>query len=409
MIDLSRPLNMTAPDFIDNKWEWFERIREERPVHRAKVSVLTVYTLARYEDCTSILKDPRVVRNRATATGGSRFPFPMPKSIQALAQSMIVEDDPNHRRLRELVRKGFRPQAIEQIEARIDAYSHELLDGLEGSSQFDLQSQYALPIPIRMISDMLGLSRESMPKFAHTFNVVTQGFSGWRMFRTLLKDLPAAVKQVRALVREKQQNPGDDILTGLIEAEDNGDRLNEDELVAMVFLLVVAGYETTVHLITNGVVALLENPEQLARLRDDPTLFDSAVEEILRHRGPVQSTKPGYATEDITLHGITIPKGKPIMPLFGAANHDPRAFDDPQVFDIARTPNRHLGFGHGVHFCLGAHLARAEARLALRNLIERFPDLHLAVDPSALELQRMPGWHRYNGLPIATRRLRAAA
>jgi cytochrome P450 len=400
---------MTAPDFIDNKWEWFERIREERPVHRAKVSVLTVYTLARYEDCTSILKDPRVVRNRATATGGSRFPFPMPKSIQALAQSMIVEDDPNHRRLRELVRKGFRPQAIEQIEARIDAYSHELLDELAGSTQFDLQSQYALPIPIRMISDMLGLSREAMPRFAHTFNVVTQGFSGWRMVRTLLRDLPAAARQVRELVREKQQNPGDDILTGLIEAEDNGDRLTEDELVAMVFLLVVAGYETTVHLITNGVVTLLEHPEQLARLREDPTLFDSAVEEILRHRGPVQSTKPGYATEDITLHGITIPKGKPVMPLFGAANHDPRAFDDPQFFDIARTPNRHLGFGHGVHFCLGAHLARAEARLALRNLIERFPDLHLAVDPSALELQRMPGWHRYNGLPIATRRLRAAA
>jgi cytochrome P450 len=229
------------------------------------------------------------------------------------------------------------------------------------------------------------------------------------MFRSLFLDLPATVRFVRDLVREKHDNPGDDILTGLIEAEDNGDRLTEDELVAMVFLLIVAGFETTVHLISNGVVTLLDHPDQLQRLRDDTRLIDSAVEEILRHRGPVQSTKPGYACEDITLHGVTIPKGKPIMPLFGAANHDPRVFDSPGDFDIGRSPNRHLGFGHGVHFCLGAHLARAETRLALRNLIERFPNLRLAVDSSALELKPMPGWHRYSGLPVATGRLRTAA
>ena len=152
---------------------------------------------------------------------------------------------------------------------------------------------------------------------------------------------------------ESRSMPGDDVLTGLIEAEDDGDRLTDDELVAMVFLLIVGGFETTLHLITNGVVTLLEHPEQLQRLKEDPGLIDSAVEEILRHRGPVHGTKPGYAREDITLHGMTIPKGKPIMPLLAAANHDPRVFEKPQTFDIARSPNRHLGFGHGVHFCLG--------------------------------------------------------
>ncbi|MEQ8485269.1 MAG: cytochrome P450 [Pseudomonadales bacterium] len=409
MIDLSRPVNLSSPDFIDHKYDYYERMREVQPVGRARVSVMTLYTLSRYEDCTSILKDPRVLRNRSTVTGGSRVPLPMPRSVRPLSESMITEDAPNHRRLRELVRRGFRPQAIKTLESRIDSYSRELLDRLPTAGPFDLQAHYALPIPVRMISDMMGVSHADMPTFQNLFGVLTKGFSGLRLIRTMFWDLPEVVRFVRNMVREKRGNPGDDILTGLIEAEDDGDSLSEDELVAMVFLLVIAGFETTVHLITNGVLTLLDHPEQLERLRADPALIDSAVEEILRHRGPVQSTKPGYATEDITLHGVTIPRGKPIMPLFGAANHDPRAFDSPQTFDIGRTPNRHLGFGHGVHFCLGAHLARAEARLGILNLIERFPDLHLAVDRSALTLQRMPGWHRYDALPIATRRLRAAA
>ncbi|MEQ8860894.1 MAG: cytochrome P450 [Pseudomonadales bacterium] len=403
MIDLSRPVNLLSPDFMADKYAWYDRIREERPVHRAKISVMTVYTVARYDDCASLLKNPRVLRNRTTVTGGRRFPFPIPASLKPMAESMIQEDDPNHRRLRELVRRGFRPQAIADLEERIDRYSRELLDDLEDAGEFDLQARYALPIPVRMIAAMMGVSAEAMPAFQKSMGVVTRGFSGLRMLRTLFLDLPRTVNFVRDLIREKRDNPGDDILTGLIQAEDDGDRLSEDELVGMVFLLIVAGFETTVHLITNGVLTLLQHPDQLERLRADPTLIDSAVEEILRHRGPVQSTKLNYAMEDITLHGVTIPRGKPIMPLLAAANHDPRVFDDPLRFDIGRTPNRHLGFGHGVHFCLGAHLARAETRLALRNLLKRFPDLRLAVEPSQLELQRMPGWHRYETLPVSAR------
>lgn len=401
MIDLSKPLNFTDPEFVNHKYEWYERIREERPVHRAKFSVISVYTVARYEDCTAILKDPRMLRNRTSATGGARFPIPMPKSIKAVAESMIQEDDPNHRRLRELVRRAFRPQAIAMLEERIDQYSNKLLDRLEPRSTFDLQADYALPIPVRMITDMMGIGDDVVPKFRETIDILSKGFSGLRAIRTLVWDLPGTVKFVRQMIRDKANDPGEDILTGLIQAEDNGDRLTEDELVAMVFLLIVAGFETTVHLITNGVHTLLEHPEQLQRLRAEPAMIDTAVEEILRFRGPIHSTKPSYAAEDITLHGVTIPNGKPVMPLLGAANHDPRVFDNPGEFDIARTPNRHLGFGHGVHFCLGAHLARAEARFALTNLITRFPNLRLAVDPKALRLQPFPGWHRYHGLPVS--------
>jgi len=400
MIDQSRPINLNSAEFNNDKFAWYEQIREDLPVHQAKVSIIKVFTIARYDDCTAILKDPRVLRNRSTITGGGRFPFPMPKAIKPIAESMIVEDDPNHRRLRELVRRAFRPQAIEVLETKIDQYSNELLDGLSLKNEFDLQSDYALAIPMRMIGDMMGLSREAIPQFKEMFSILTKGFGGWRIFRTLFWDMPDTVRFVRELIGQKRDHPGDDILTGLIEADAEGDRLTEDEIVAMVFLLIVGGYETTVHLITNGVLTLLENPEQLARLRDNPELINSAVEEILRHRGPVQSTKPGYAAEDIHLHGVTIPKGKPIMPLFGAANHDPRAFDNPQVFDIGRTPNRHLGFGHGTHFCLGAHLARAEARFGILNLLQRFPNLQLAGDPASLKLQNMLGWHRYDGLPV---------
>ncbi len=409
MVDLSRPIDLSSRDFTNNKYALYDRIREENPVQQVKISVMRLYAVSRYEDCEAVLKDPRIRRNRSNATGGSPFPFPMPRSVKPIAQSMIQEDDPQHRRLRELVRKGFRPQEIDKIEARIDAYAQELLDGLSNAPTFDLQSQYALQLPTRMIADMLGVPMTAMPKFQSMLSTVTRGFGGLRLLRTLFMDLPGAVSFVRDLVRAKQNDPGDDILTGLIQAEEDGDKLTEDELIAMVFLLTVAGFETTVHLITNGVLTLLQHPDQLEKLKSDPTLIDSAVEEILRHRGPVHMTKPNYAAEEITLHGVTIPKGKPIVPLFGAANHDPRAFDRPGVFDIARSPNRHLGFGHGIHFCLGAHLARAEARLAITNLFARFPDLGLAVDESALKLVAMPGWHRYNGLPVAVQGLRAAA
>jgi len=402
MIDLDKPLNFSAPEYINNKFDVMERLREERPVHTAKISVMKVYTVARYDDCAALLKDPRVLRNRSTITGGSRFPFPVPKSVKPLVESMIQEDDPNHKRLRNLVRHAFKPQAIKEIEASIDSYSNELLDGLEKQPSFDLREDYALKIPVRMIADMLGVDRDDMPRFQQTFGVLTKGFSGWRFLKTMFADLPKTVAFAERLIEKKRANPGDDILTGLIQAEEDGDRLTPNELLGMVFLLIVAGYETTVHLICNGVLTLLEHPESLEQLRADPELIAPAVEEILRHRGPVQSTKPGWAAEDITLHGITIPKGKPVMPMLAAANHDPRAFENPLTFDITRYPNHHLGFGHGIHFCMGAHLARAEARLGIANLVNRLPDLRLAIPASELELETMPGWHRYQSMPLAT-------
>lgn len=401
VLNTNKPIDLLNKHFMQHKYAYYKWLREEDPVHQGRLSVMKIYFLSRYDDCVSILKDPRVVRNRTTATGGGRrFPMPLPKSVSLLINSMINEDDPNHRRLRTLVHKAFIPRRLAHLDNRIDQLTHELLDKVEKEGTADLMTDYALPIPVTVIGEMVGVSKEEVPEFATYMSALTDGMTGPTVLKTFLWDMPKAIKFCRALIEKKRANPQDDILTGLIQAEEAGDKLSEDELIAMLFLLIVAGYETTVHLITNAVQTLLTHPEQLDRLRQNPALLESAVEEVTRFNGPIQATKPGYPTEDITLHGVTIPKGKPLMPLLGAANRDPAIFENPELFDIGRTPNRHLGFGQGMHYCLGAPLARIETKIALRNLLARNPNLRLAVAPEELELQKIPSWHRYKSLPV---------
>ena len=405
VFDATRPIDIGSQDFSDHKFDWYRWMLEEAPACRGKVSVLNVSLISRYDDCRMVLTDDRFIRNRGRARGkgASPLPFPMPKSIAALTKSMIVADDPEHRRLRNLVNRAFTPRAVERLSDRVEELSHELLDSLEKRGSFDLLEDYARPIPTRVIAEMVGVSADDAERFHQSLGVLTTGMSGLAILRTFLWDLRRASKFIRDLIERKRAAPGDDILSSLIEAEDEGDRLSEDELVAMTFLLIIAGFETTLHLITNGVRVLIEHPDALETLRREPEKWDSAVQEIVRHRGPIQSTKPNYATEDVTLHGYTIKSGTPVMPLLGAANHDPRVFERPDEFDIARSPNHHLGFGLGRHFCLGRQLAVMETRIALKNLVDRFPDLRLAVDAKDLEIASMPGWHRHKNLPVAIR------
>jgi len=401
---LKLPLDLNSKGFANNKYEYYTWMREESPVFHGKISFVDVYVISRYDDCVSFLKDPRFVRNRATATGGGRLPIPLPKSVELMAQSMITEDEPNHRRLRNLVHQAFTGHSLEKMSARIEELTNDLLDQAEAKSRtegaVDLKEAYALPIPITVIQEMVGVDDEDMPRFEDGLSALKDGFSGLALLRTFFWDMPRLSKFVRKLIERKRSNPKDDILTKLIQAEDEGQKLSEDELVAMIFLLIIAGYETTVQLITNGTLTLLQHPDQLEKLRANPDLIDSAVEEILRYSGPVHRTKPGYALKDLTLHGVTIPKGATVMPFLGAANRDPAVFENPDVFDIERFPNKHLGFGSGIHACLGAPLARMETKIALTNLLKRNPNLRLAVDPSELELQARPGWHIYSSLPV---------
>ena len=370
------------------------------PVCPGKISLLRVKLFTRYDDCARLAKDPRFVRNRTSATGGSRFPIPLPKSVQALAQSMITEDDPEHRRLRGLVNQAFKPSAVNRLADQIEDLTDQLLDRIEGQTTVNLLEDFALPIPVTMIQRLMGVPEADMPQFRKILSHLTDGLSGFGILHTLLWGLPRGAKFMRSMIERKRHQPEDDILTGLIHAEEEGDVLTEAELVSMCFLLIIAGYETTSHLITNATVTLLDHPEQLERLRFDPDLIGSAVEEVQRYSGPIHGAKLAYATEDVDWGGATIRRGEAVMPLYGAANHDPEAFESPEIFDVGRESNHHFGFGHGLHFCLGAQLARMETRVAISHLFDRFPDLRLAVPRDQLQFDRMPAWHRYKALPV---------
>lgn len=399
--DMRRPLKLTDKEFTYNKWGYFKWLRENDPVHKGRVvGPMKATFLAKYDDCVAMLKDPRFVRNRTTATGGSRMPFPLPKSVQLLMQSMIGEDGEEHRRLRNLVHKAFTPSRLAALEGRMHDITNELLDKAEQNGRMEMMEEFSRPIPVTIIAEMVGVEVHEVPELSHYVDAVTENMNGIGVAKTLFWDIPKAIKFTRRLIERKRQKPADDILTALIEAEDEGSRLSEDELIAMIFLIIIAGHETTYNLITQSVYTLLTHPDQLERLKSQPGLIDSAVEEILRYEGPLYMTKPEYPTEDVEFRGVTIPKGTMTMPILGSGNHDPNVFENPERFDITRENNRHLGFGMGVHYCLGAPLARMETKIAIQTLFERNPNLYFDCDPSKLELATRPGWHVWKAMPI---------
>jgi cytochrome P450 PksS len=312
---------------------------------------------------------------------------------------MILKDDPEHMRLRKLVSRAFTPKAIARLTERTDEITRELLDGFDPGQPVDALVDYALPVPVTVISEMVGVPEGDRARFHDGMNLVMNGIGEYGLEGVALRMEPL-IDFVRELIDRRRKDPAEDIMTGLIHASEDGDSLSEDEVVSMVFTLVVAGYETTYNLIANGIAALLTHRDQLALLRDDPELISSAVEEILRYTGTIGGTKPNVAAEDVELHGVAIPRGTMVIPLLASANRDPEVFDSPDVFDITRTPNHHIAFSKGAHFCLGANLARMETRVAIGNLISRFPELRLAVEPAELRYAPVPFWRRLERLPV---------
>lgn len=399
--------SITSKAFTDNVYDHYDWMLKNAPVCKTKMFVMPAIVVASYEGCREMLSSPLFVRSRALATGGGRaFPLPLPKTLKLMLNGLITQDDPNHKRQRRLVSKAFTPKSLGSMQGVIDDTVNHHLDAMEGKEQVDLLDEYCLPIPSAVIAHMLGIEPQEMPEFHDGVSALTTGLTGLSMARTILWDMPKLIKLTRRLIRRKRDTPGDDLMTTMIQAQDDGDRLSEDELVAMTFTLIMAGYETTVHLIGNAVVTLLAHPEQLAMVLEDHSLMPAAIEEVLRFHGPVQGTKQMYAIEDTSLEGYAIPKGAMVLPLLGAANRDPSQFESPNTFDIMREPNKHLGFGHGIHHCLGAALARMETSSALLGLFERFPDLALDCSPSDLEFVNVPMWQRHKTIPIALGRRR---
>ena len=299
---------------------------------------------------------------------------------------MIFTDPPRHAKLRAIVSRAFTPRSVVGLEPRIRELSRELLDRVVARGEMDLAAEFAVPLPMLVIAEMLGIPVADRPRFTRWNDVLLRmsyTIPGGAGADEALNDFIAVTGEMgeylAALLGQRRVDPRDDLLTRLAAAEVDGERLTHAEILGFFQLLLLAGSETTTNLVNNAILCFVEHPDQLARVREDRRLLPSAIEEILRYRSPLQWMYR-IARREVELGGQTIPAGRMVLAMIGSANHDPARFADPERFDVARDPNPHLAFGHGGHFCLGAPLARLEARIALTDLLERLPDFRLAGD-----------------------------
>jgi len=370
--------NPMDPEFVADPYPTYRRLRTEDPVHQ---NPLGFWVLTRYEDVMATLRDARAVKEPIAAFVAARFGAAVP----AIGFSMLDRDPPDHTRLRGLVSKAFTPKMVERLRSEVQAIVDGLLDAVEGAGTMDLIEQFAYPLPVTVICQMLGVPVKDRERFKQWGLDIARGLDAIMLppdsevARRSVASRQALTAYFRELIAERRATPRADVLSDLIAAEEAGDRLSEPELLATCMLLLIAGHETTVNLIGNGTLALLRHPDQLRLLRERPGLIGTAVEELLRFDGPVQRTAR-IPSEDITIDGRTIPKGELVMPFIGAADRDPAQFPEPDRLDITRTDNRHVAFGLGIHFCLGAPLARVEGQIAINTLLRRMPRLALATE-----------------------------
>ena len=389
--------------FKRNPLPTFARMRDAGPVIPSRIPIFgPISFVTTYDAVSELLKSPDRFVVDARNTGNKRVmgvQWWMPRRIRLLADNMLTNDDPTHRRLRKLVDKAFHGRSVEAYRGRIAELADRLIDELAASAEKDLVARFARALPLTVICEVLGLPIRDRPKLVRWMASFSQVNSPVGLFR-LLPAMGRLTKYLTAQFEERRREPRDDLITALVETEEEGDQLSEDELLALCFLLFVAGHETTTHLISGGVLALLQNQEQFELLKGDWSLAPSAVEELLRFVAPVQMTKPRFAIEDTEFAGQEIARGVPMTALLASANADPDAFEAPEQLDIQREKNRHMSFGGGPHFCLGWQLAKAEAEIALERLFFRYPGLALGLDESELRWTKRVGLRALTALPV---------
>ncbi|OJT16903.1 cytochrome P450 [Archangium sp. Cb G35] len=383
---------LTQPDFKSqrfkaNPYPLYARLREEAPVFRIQAPGNEVgWLVTRYEDVAQVLKHGGISKDRLGSMNEeqrAKMPWFF-KFFTPLVQNMLSRDPPDHTRLRALVHKAFTPKYVERLRLRVQALSDSLLDAAARKGSMDLVEEFAFLLPVTIIAEMLGVPPGDYRKFQHWSNRLVSNTD----MTDVLLSVPSVVmftRYLRKLIAQRRTSLGDDLLSALIQAEEAGDKLTPDELVSMAFLLLVAGHETTVNLISGGTLALLQNPEQLDRLRKEPELIGPAVEELLRYASPVEVSTERVTREDITVGGVTIPRGDLVFAVLASANRDERQFKDPNTLDLGREPNKHVSFGLGIHYCLGAPLARLEGQIAIQTLVNRFPNLRLSKPAESLK------------------------
>lgn len=365
-------------DFVRDPYPVYARLRAQGPVHRVRApDGGLVHLVVGHEAARAALGDPRLSKDWSKVAGE-------PGELLEPGRHMLGTDPPDHTRLRRLVSREFTPRRIAALEPRVRQLTDELLDAMLAlpGRRADLVDALAFPLPMSVICELLGVPFMERDDFRSWSNTLVSAAPQEQVAEAMAR----MTEYLGTLVEHKRERPGEDLLSGLIRTTDeDGDRLSPDELTAMAWLLLIAGHETTVNLIANGVLALLTHADQLAALRADPGLLEGAVEEMLRYDGPVETSTYRFTLEPVDIAGTLVPAGEVVLPVLADADRDPAQFTDPDVFDIRRGGGRgHLAFGHGMHYCLGAPLARLEARVAVGALLERAPDLALDVDPQAL-------------------------
>jgi cytochrome P450 len=385
----------------------YSQLREHDPVGRVPMpNGQTLWIVTRYDDGLAILRDHQRFGNdpgnvysqeQLEAMYGQLLAHLSDEQIgrvkqvdEAISRQLLGVDPPDHTRLRKLVSRSFTPKYVDALRPRVQAIADELLDQMAervaaGEQVTDLIESYAFPLPLTVIAEMLGIPMDMRESFKVWSNAAVT-FDPTKPGDMELNDrLFEFVEYLRQLIAEKRERPGDDLLSGLVQVGEDGDRLSEPELLAMAFLLIVAGHETTVNLIGNAMLLFFEHPDQMEKLAADPELARGAVEEVLRHTGPVEHSLSRWVREDVVVAGHPIPAGDQVMVVLASANRDPAHFPDPDRFDITREPGRHLAFGMGIHACLGAPLARIEGQIALNSLLARFPNIRLAAPRESLQ------------------------
>jgi cytochrome P450 PksS len=368
-----------------------------------------VWTTTTQALADQVLKDTATFTIRGEDGNVAGLRWWMPGFVRTIANSMLSMDDPDHKRLRDIVDEAFRRRAVLDMEPHIRAIGDELADELFAQgSPADLVERYARKLPLSVISELVGLPPADRPKFTAWAAGFTR-FTGALGFLAAMPNILALKRYVERHLETVRQRGGEGLIAEIVRVERDGGQISPDEIVAMVFLLLLAGHETTTHLISGSVFELLKNPELRDWLEADWGRADLAVEEFLRFITPVQFTKPRYVRKDVELGGVRLRKGEKIMVMLAAANMDPEANPHPQRLDLQRRPNRHMAFGTGIHFCLGHQLARIEGRCALKSLFQRWSTLALAVDQSEISWRKRPGMKAIDHLPVTAVQAKACA
>ena len=394
--------------FRADTYATFARMREQDPVvcQPGIDGETPIWFVTRYDDAEAVLlDDERFVRDPRLALPPellAEWDAGLPDAIAFVDGHMLNRDGDDHRRLRRLVSKAFTPRMIEQLRPRIQEIAEGLVDPVAADGEMELVSAYAFPLPITVIAELLGVPPADRDRFRTWSDAMVRPALAADELERFGASMVEFAGYLHALFEQRRREPGEDLVSALVAVEDGGDTLSEEELSSMVAILIVAGHETTVSLIGNATLALLMHPEQQRLLESDPSLLPRAVEELIRYDGPVERTLTRWASVDVELGGRTIRRGEAVVVILGAADRDPERFEAPDTLDLAsERETRHLGFGRGQHFCLGAPLARLEAEIALGTLLRRLPGLRLAVSQEELRWRPAPLFRSLVALPVA--------